>query len=795
MNLYPSGSRIADRYEVAGRPLIGGMGIVYLCYDHNDQRPVALKTFKPEYLPDRATRDRFLREGDTWIKLGRHPHIVRAYGVERVGDGTEVYLVLELIAKEQGREDASLRSWLTPCKPIPSDQVLLFAMQVVRGMQHATTVVPGFVHRDLKPENLLIGSDKLTKADINRLRITDFGLASILGGLTSASVVNENDLASFGRIQLTHGIVGTPLYMAPEQWRGEKVSVATDIYALGCIVFEMLAGVRIVEGETLTALQVAHCDGKHKPIPAHVPARLRGWVERCVATSQSARYASWQEVESGLDEVYRAATDTVLPMVEPEEATVRTERVAVGWSKNEIGRSYLDLGQTQVALANFEQAHMTGIQEGERHLEGAALGNLGEAYNDLGATHQAIACYEQSLIIYRETKNRRGEGATFGDLGVAYKNLGDVHRAIDYYEQALAMFREIGDRQAESISLGNLGVAYFNLGDAKRAIGFAEQRLKIAREIGDQRGEGAALANLGNAHISLGNEQYAIDCLEKQLSIALGIGDRYSEGNALGNLGIVHLHLGDGQRAINYFAKQLNIARETGDRRNECFALGNMGNTCKILADGRRSINYFEQQLTLSREIGNRRAEGNALGSLGNAYADAGDTRRAMEFYEQQLSITREIGDMSGEAVGSANMALLYRQLGNTVQARREAEHALTLFRQIGSPNSQRMENLIAEWQDGLSVPNEPDTEQSQQHLAAFVAVIVEAARGSVTAKQQVERVLERLTQAGFPIVESIQHIWEGERDESKLTEGLDATNSFIVREILKQLMTLLKKP
>ena len=119
MNLYPPGALIAERYEVAGRPLLGGMGIVYLCFDHgNDKCPVALKTFKPEYLPDRAARDRFLREGDMWVKLEAHPHIVRAYEVVHVGDGTEVYLVLELVAKR--RRDALLRSWLIPGKPLPT---------------------------------------------------------------------------------------------------------------------------------------------------------------------------------------------------------------------------------------------------------------------------------------------------------------------------------------------------------------------------------------------------------------------------------------------------------------------------------------------------------------------------------------------------------------------------------------------------------------------------------------------------------------------------------------------------
>ena len=79
MQVYPSGTLIAGRYEVAGRPLVGGMGIVYLCFDHQEQRPVALKTFKPEFLPDRAARERFLEEGNTWVRLGKHPHIVRCY--------------------------------------------------------------------------------------------------------------------------------------------------------------------------------------------------------------------------------------------------------------------------------------------------------------------------------------------------------------------------------------------------------------------------------------------------------------------------------------------------------------------------------------------------------------------------------------------------------------------------------------------------------------------------------------------------------------------------------------------
>ena len=92
MKIYSPGTRIGQ-YEIAGRPLMGGMGIVYVCLDHQENRPVALKTFKPAYLPDRAARDRFLREGTHWVDLGAHPYIVRCYRVFRIDP--EVYLVLE----------------------------------------------------------------------------------------------------------------------------------------------------------------------------------------------------------------------------------------------------------------------------------------------------------------------------------------------------------------------------------------------------------------------------------------------------------------------------------------------------------------------------------------------------------------------------------------------------------------------------------------------------------------------------------------------------------------------------
>ena len=103
MQFYPSGSMIKNHYEVVQGPLekkslMSGMGLVYLCADQGaDGRPVALKTFQPQFLPDRAARDRFLQEGTTWLELGGHPHIVRCYEVFGAAIGQEVFFALELV--------------------------------------------------------------------------------------------------------------------------------------------------------------------------------------------------------------------------------------------------------------------------------------------------------------------------------------------------------------------------------------------------------------------------------------------------------------------------------------------------------------------------------------------------------------------------------------------------------------------------------------------------------------------------------------------------------------------------
>ncbi|HLO14731.1 MAG TPA: serine/threonine-protein kinase [Anaerolineales bacterium] len=315
MDIYLPGTRIGQ-YEIASLPMMGGMGMVYFALDYgNEGRPVALKTFRPELLPDRAARDRFLREGTAWVELGSHPHIVRCYEVKYI-DPT-AFLVLELIAKEQNMPDASLRSWLIPGRPLPLEQALLFALQIARGMQSATEKIPGLVHRDLKPENVLVGADRLPGTNINRLRVTDFGLVKIIadGDMPAKAVAVEEIKPN--HIQFTGG-AGTLLYMAPEQWMGEALGVYTDIYALGCILLEMLTGRHPVDGHNLSDLQAAHCIGKLCPIPENLPDDAQAVLVRCLLFASEKRYRAWMEVVAAVEEVYYAVSGQLGVDVEEE---------------------------------------------------------------------------------------------------------------------------------------------------------------------------------------------------------------------------------------------------------------------------------------------------------------------------------------------------------------------------------------------------------------------------------------------------------------------------------------------
>lgn len=599
MNIYAPGSLIANRYEVVSKPLVGGMGIVYLCMDNQEDRPVAIKTIQPKYMPNRTVRDRFLREGTAWIDLGTHPHIVRCYAVDYIDP--IAFLCLEFVAKEQGRDGASLRSWIG--SPMPIDQALLFTLQIALGMKHAAEKITGFVHRDLKPENILVGAYKLPDTEINCVKVTDFGLALIQKD-DSEEHKEDQDSQTFKHTHLTHGIIGTPLYMAPEQWKGEAVGVYTDIYALGCILYELLTGKPAAQGSTIIDLQTIHCEGRLATLPEDLPDPITSLLTRSFELCGKNRYTTWNEIVCVLDSALQICCKKSLPIGNDTELADGKVKIQMGWSFRAIGHAYLDIGKAYIAKAYFEKGVQIGRSCNDDGLIAANLGNLGLAFGALGELQQAAACHNSALEIARNIHARRVESNCLVNLGLSLIDLGDFHNALGYLEQALCIDREIGNVEMEGNILGNIGIAYYHLGQVQKAISYYRQALEKDLSLGNKRDIGADMGNLGLALIDVGDYSHAVDYLVQHLDIAKNIGDRNGEGNALCNLGIAFKKKGDLTRAVSFYSQALDVAQELKDIGLTAMANYNLALLYVQLGNLEQAISCLQRASHSWRQIG-----------------------------------------------------------------------------------------------------------------------------------------------------------------------------------------------
>jgi eukaryotic-like serine/threonine-protein kinase len=274
----PSLPLLAARYRLQSQIAAGGVGEVWRAEDTLLTRPVAVKLLRAEHAGHTETLARFRAEARHAGALS-HPAIARIYDYGDPVPPLPAFLVMELV------DGPSLAAILSDA-PLGAAQTMDVVAQVAAGLQ--TAHAAGLVHRDIKPANLLLGAD-------GQVKITDFGIAHVAGSVP---------------VTRTGIVMGTPAYLAPERVSGASATPAADLYSLGVVAYECLAGAAPFAGKPLE-VAVAHRDLPLPPFPHPVPAEVAQLIGEMTAKDPAARPASAQEVATRASQLHEDLVDGV----------------------------------------------------------------------------------------------------------------------------------------------------------------------------------------------------------------------------------------------------------------------------------------------------------------------------------------------------------------------------------------------------------------------------------------------------------------------------------------------------
>ena len=295
-------------YTISAQIGSGGMGEVYRARDNTLNRDVALKTLPKAFALDPDRLARLTREARVLASLN-HPHIAAIYGFEEL-NGVPA-LVLELV------DGPTLADRLAQA-PIPVHEALLIAKQIAEALEAAHE--KGIIHRDLKPANIKVRSDGTVK-------VLDFGLAKALE--PPAGTAPDGTAPSGATTPATTGlgvILGTAAYMSPEQAQGRPTDKRSDIWAFGCVLYEMLSGTRAFEDEDVSATlgSVITKEPGWTALPADTPAPICKLLRRCLAKDPKRRLADICDARLDIEEALAAPSSDSNPANSAVSVAIRS---------------------------------------------------------------------------------------------------------------------------------------------------------------------------------------------------------------------------------------------------------------------------------------------------------------------------------------------------------------------------------------------------------------------------------------------------------------------------------------
>src|ERR1700686_4027681 len=305
-----SGTRLGS-YEVVAQIGAGGMGEAYQAHDTKLGRDVAIKVLPEAFAHDAGRLSRFRREAQLLAALN-HSNIATIYGLED-SNGTS-YLVMELVPGE------TLAQRIKRDGAVPVEESLTIAKQIAEALEAAHE--KGIIHRDLKPANV-----KLTPE--GKVKVLDFGLAKAFAGDTSTEDMGNSPTLSMAAT-MQGVILGTAAYMSPEQARGKAVEKRTDIWAFGCVLYELLTGKQAFHGEDVTDIlaAVVRAEPDWQALPANISPSIRVLLQRCLRKDRRQRTPDAAILRIEIEDALAAPKDSGATLAAPASTSKMLAAVA-----------------------------------------------------------------------------------------------------------------------------------------------------------------------------------------------------------------------------------------------------------------------------------------------------------------------------------------------------------------------------------------------------------------------------------------------------------------------------------
>ena len=331
------GQLLDDRYEILEVIGIGGMAVVYKARCHRLNRLVAIKILKDEYSQDQEFRDRFHAESQAVAMLS-HPNIVSVYDVSSSCEAD--YIVMELI------DGISLKQYMEKKGVLNWKETLHFAIQIAKALEHAHG--RGIVHRDIKPHNVMVLKN-------GSIKVADFGIAQVTSRTST----------------LTTEALGSVHYISPEQAKGGRVDNRSDLYSLGVVMYEMIAGRVPYDGDSPVNIAIQHINGgaqKPSQYNPNIPGGLEQIIQKAMALAPKDRYLTATAMLYDMDEFRKDPTmifPETAPAVDGATRAIPTEEVKELAGGQEPSIAQRKAGQTPKKPAGGRNTRKINVDDEE----------------------------------------------------------------------------------------------------------------------------------------------------------------------------------------------------------------------------------------------------------------------------------------------------------------------------------------------------------------------------------------------------------------------------------------------